>query len=48
MTAVRWVWVPLTIIGIAMIAWGIHLGRHTIVEQQAKALCTTCIGLTLE
>ena len=31
-----------------MTAWGVHLGRHAIVKQQAKALCTSCIGLTME
>ncbi len=44
----RWLWVPLTIISIGMIVWGVHLGRHVVVEQQAKALCTSCIGLTME
>ena len=43
----RWLWIPLAITGIAMIVWGLHLGRNAIVEQQAKALCTSCIGLTL-
>jgi hypothetical protein len=45
---VRWLWIPLAIVGIAMTAWGVHLGRDTVVEQQAKALCTSCIGLTPE
>ena len=44
----RWVWIPLTIISIGMIVWGVNLGRHQVVEQQAKALCTSCIGLTPE
>ena len=44
----RRLWIPLAIIGVAMIAWGVHLGRHAVVEQQAKALCTSCIGLTVE
>lgn len=44
----RWLWVPLAVIGIAMIAWGVHLGRHVITAQQADALCTACIGLTVE
>lgn len=44
----RWLWIPLVIAGIVMIAWGVHLNRHTVVKQQAKALCTSCIGLTME
>jgi hypothetical protein len=48
MIAVRWLWIPLTIVGIAMIAWGVRIGRPGIIEQQAKALCTACIGLTVE
>jgi len=45
---VRWLWIPLATIGIAMIVYGVHLGRYSSVEQQAKALCTSCIGLTPE
>lgn len=45
---VRWLWIPLAIAGIAMTVYGVHLGRYDIVEQQAQALCTSCIGLTLE
>jgi len=48
LVTVRWLWIPLAIIAVAMTAWGVHLGRHSIVEQQAKALCSSCIGLSLE
>jgi hypothetical protein len=48
MNVMRWVWIPLLAIGMSMIVWGVHLSRHTVVEQQAKALCTSCIGLTVE
>ncbi len=41
----RWVWLPLALVGIFMIAYGVHLDRHEAVEQYAKKLCTACIGL---
>lgn len=44
----RWLWIPLAITGIAMTVWGITLGRHDVVYQHARALCTSCIGLTPE
>ncbi len=41
----RWLWLPLTVIGIALIAWGVHVGQDHMVARYAKALCTACIGL---
>jgi len=44
----RSAWIALAVYGVAMTTWGVHLGRPAIVERQAKALCSSCIGLSLE
>ncbi len=44
-SAVRWLWIPLLLAGIAAIVWGVSLGQDAIVLAHAKTLCTACIGL---
>ncbi|MEA3399857.1 MAG: hypothetical protein U9R79_01295 [Armatimonadota bacterium] len=41
----RWLWLPLALLGIAAMAYGVHLGQHTWVRSHAMTLCTACIGL---
>ncbi len=45
MIRLRWLWIALALLGIAMIGYGVHLGQHGQVEHQASLLCTSCIGL---
>lgn len=44
----RWLWLPLTIVGIAMLLYGVEIGRPDAVKRHAMTLCTACIGLTVE
>lgn len=41
----RWLWVPLTVLGIVMIVLGAHLDQAAAVFRVASTLCTACIGL---
>ncbi len=45
MIPVRWLWLPLALLSVLMIIWGVRLERHVAVRQHAQALCTACIGL---
>ncbi len=42
----RWLWIPLAIIGVAMLIYGVQLGRYSQVELQANTTCYSCIGLS--
>jgi nitrogen fixation-related uncharacterized protein len=41
----RWLWLLLALLGITMIAWGVHTGQMADVKRHAEVLCTDCIGL---
>jgi hypothetical protein len=41
----RWLWLLLALVGVAMLAHGISAGQIDGVIRHAKALCTACIGL---
>jgi len=43
--ALRWLWLPLTVIGVALLAYGAWTGQIDAVIRHAKTLCTACIGL---
>jgi len=42
---VRWIWLLLAVIGIAMTVWGVRSGQMADVKTHADYLCTDCIGL---
>lgn len=41
----RWLWLPVALIGIAMLLYGVRLEQDRAVYRHARSLCTACIGL---
>lgn len=41
----RWLWLLITAVGLAMLIWGAASGQTEAVLRHAKTLCTACIGL---
>ena len=45
MIALRWLWIPLTLLGIIGIVYGVSTGQMSDVAVHAGHLCLDCIGL---
>jgi len=44
----RYVWVLLALAALLLMGVGLSHGQWTVVKRHADALCTACIGLTVE
>ena len=42
----RWLWLPVLVLAVAALAYGIHLGQVQDVAAHARNLCLDCIGLS--
>lgn len=41
----RWLWLPVALIGMVMLLYGVRLGQDQTVYRYARSLCMACIGL---
>lgn len=44
----RYAWVPLAVASLCLVLLGLGRGEWTVVKRHADALCTACIGLTVD
>ena len=44
--AQRWLWIPLLVLSLGMMGWGLHGGEFSTVRGWFNQLCAACIGLS--